>query len=150
MARPAIRFPCAVRRVLLGFRHGNWSIDQDIRIPSMTLPHSVELPADRGKGVTGFWVEVRDGKEEVLYRIGVPDPFEAGMELFDEDGTMRRVNAAGHEATFEVLIPDLPAAAGLHIYSSNPPGDREKRGRAAERIAVIDLQSGKEHGHGRR
>jgi hypothetical protein len=116
----------------------------------MTLPRSVELPADRGKGLTGFWIELRDGKEEVLYRVGLPDPFERGMELFEEGGTMRRVSAAGHDATLEVLVPDLPAAAGLHLFSSNPPGGDEKQRRTAERIAVIDLRAGKEHGHGSR
>jgi hypothetical protein len=125
-------------------------IAQDVRVPSMTLPHAVELPADRGKGLAGFWVEVRDSKGEVLYRIGLPDPFEGGMELFDEGGGMRRVDAAAHEAAVEVLIPDLPAAAGLHVFSSNPSGDREKRGRPAGQVAVIDLTPKQERGHGGR
>ena len=80
MATREITFPCPVRRIRVAWHDGTWRIEKETRVPSMTLPASVELPKSK-RGVTGFWYEAVDRDGQVLYRQTIEDQ-RAGMEVF--------------------------------------------------------------------
>ncbi|SCX95331.1 hypothetical protein SAMN05216420_101435 [Nitrosospira sp. Nl5] len=170
MVSRKITFPCPVRRISVVWREGAWIIENDIRVRSMTLPKSDELPeAARGRGVTGFWYEAVDRQGRTIYRQVMEDPF-LGMEVFggnggnggnrgnggnSDNGRIRRIKTLHRQVSLEILVPDVPDLDALHIYSSNKPSPHEveaqemPRERKAERIAVIHLhgEKGGEHGH---
>jgi hypothetical protein len=152
MATPEIRFPCPVRRIQVAWRDGSWTIENEIRIDSMTLPKSDELPrSPAARGVSGFWYEAVDAQGRALYRQSMQDPFSSGMEMFEEDGSMRRKAAIPREIFFDILAPDMPELVELHFYSSTKPVGPNQEMRAegpAERIATINLRSDKEGDHG--
>ena len=152
MANPEIKFPCPVRRLSVVWRKGEWSIASEVRIESMTLPKSHELPAS-ARGVSGFWFEAVDGKERAVYRQVMQDPF-AGMEVFDKDGKIRRVKDEHQEIGMEILLPDVAELEALHIYSSTMPSADQKEMRKeetkSERVAAISLRRERGGDHGRR
>jgi hypothetical protein len=152
MANPEIKFPCPVRRLSVSWRDGEWTIENEIRIESMTLPKSAELPRDTKKrGVTGFWYEAADRQGRTIYRQLLEDPF-SGMEVFDRDGKMRRIQMEPHQASLQILVPDVPEVEELHIYSSTIPSAHGKEMREqsnAERIATLNLRGEKGGDYGR-
>ncbi len=150
MAQYAVQYPSPARRLHVVWRKGQWSVEGEVRIPSMTLLRSDDLPPSE-HGVSGFWWEAVDDKSQVIYRHRLPDPF-AGMETFEREGRITRVHGKMHdEVTFDVLIPDLPRIAGLHFYSSSKPGmlERESKGPAGK-IAELDIRKREGGDHGRK
>lgn len=90
-SRPsAVASPGPVRRLHVLWRKGQWSIESERHIPSMTLMRSQPLPATshaaHTRGVSGFWYEAVDVQGQVLYRQTMADPFDAGVESFDDHG----------------------------------------------------------------
>ena len=154
MANREVKFPCPVRRISLAWRDGKWTIKNETRVDSMTLPKSDELSeAAKKRGVTGFWYEAVDRQGGIVYRQVVEDPF-LGMEVFDRDGKIRRVKAATHdEVGLEVLVPDVPELEEIHIYSSTRPSKHETEIRdqgKAEHVATISLRGKEGGGYGRK
>lgn len=158
MANREIKFPCPVRRLSVAWREGTWKIENEIRIESMTLPKSDELPEQAmARGVTGFWYEAVDGQGRTIYRQLMEEPF-LGMEVFDRDGKIRRTKPGQHDISLEILVPDVPELEELQIYSSIKPAvhtehaeqkmETRREGRA-ERIATLNLRGEKGGTHGR-
>jgi len=149
---PEIKFPCPVRRISVTWRDNRWTIENEIRIESMTLPKSAELPEDsRKRGVSGFWYEAVDRQGRTIYRQLMEDPF-LGMEVFDRDGKIRRIKTEHHRASLEILVPDLPELEELQLYSSTIPstdGKEMSDRRNAERIARLSLRGDKGGDYGR-
>ena len=113
----AIRWPAPVLRVTLRWDGKSWRIDRQQRVGSMTLPAPDALP--EGEKSRGFWVEVVDRQGRVRHREVMADPL-AGMEQFDEGGVVSRLLHSPHNVLIEVLVPDVPDIAELHLVS-NPP-----------------------------
>lgn len=152
MTNPAIKFPCPVRRISVAWRDGEWSVESEVRVESMTLPKSAELPRDtEQRGVTGVWYEAVDANGRALYRQLMEDPF-LGMEVFDRDGKIKRVMMEHPQTSMEILVPDVPEVEEVQIYSSTMPSTREQKLRElsnAERIATITLRGRKGDDYGR-
>ncbi len=87
-----------------------------VRRVAMRAPGHIEPPAAAAR--TGFWVEVRDGQDNLLYHRALHDPTRADIEVFgDSPGEpMRRVPAEHSEGTFEVIVPDYPHASHLSLF----------------------------------
>ena len=152
MANPEIKFPCPVRRLNVAWRDGEWRIDKETRIESMTLPQSDDLPENAKEGrVSGFWYEAVDEQGRTIYRQQMMDPFSTGMEVFEEDGTIKRKYETPHEVTLKVFVPDVPGLAAIHIYSSTRPTERKRmrQDRPAERIAEISIRGERGGDYGR-
>ena len=148
MPEPQIRYPCPVRRLHVVWHDGEWSIDDEILVPSMTLPASDELPDV--EAISGFWWELVDGEGRTIYRHMLVDPFATHVECFDVGGRISPVPAEPPERmAFDVAIPDVGGAAELHFYSSSTPGRPDEPMRPAERIAALDVRSIRGGGDGR-
>lgn len=120
-----LRWPGPVIRLTLLWDGSDWRIKSEQRVDSMTLPAPDPLPG--GENSRGFWIETVDRDGRVRHREVMPDPL-AGMEQFEEGGLVTRLTHPPHEVLIEVLIPDLPELAEVHLIS-NP----------------ATLQSGHEH-----
>jgi hypothetical protein len=110
----------AVRRVRVRRRGEQWTIEGETRVEEMTLPPSNELPPGRGRPLAGFWYEARDGRGRTLFRRVTRNPAEQAVEVPAADGGLQRVEMARPEVVFDVLIPDLAAAAELCFFESDP------------------------------
>ncbi len=145
MSLPKIDYPCAVRRVRVRWRDGEWSIVKETVVPRMTLPKGQELPERQGRGLSGFWWEAADAAGRVLYRRVMPDPTEPRVEILDRDGSIRRHPIAAPEVTFDLLVPDLPEVAEVRIFSDREPrpaapGEARRPVGAARQVATLAIR----------
>lgn len=112
--------PRAVLRIRVRRRGERWSIEKLTRIEEMTLPPSRELPATRGRPISGAWCELTDDAGEVLFRTMLPHPPDGGVEVPAEEGGLHRVDAERHEEVFDVLVPDSTRARTLLVFVADP------------------------------
>ena len=115
-----IRWPAPVIRLSLRWDGQRWLIVSEHRVKSMTLPAPASLPdGDRSRG---FWIETIDREGRVRHRDVMADPL-LGMEQFGTDGAIKRLDHPAHTVEIEVLIPDFPELAEVHVVS-NPVARR--------------------------
>lgn len=77
----------------------------------------------------GYFAEVRDESGELLHRRPLHDPLRQTIEVFEEDGSIRRVENPEQEGEFQVLVPDLPTAGEFSLHGP-PAGKAEWHGRS--------------------
>src|SRR5829696_9209911 len=148
-----IDWPAPVLRVHLHWDGQVWSVDDAIRVASMTLPRS---DATDPTSTTGFWVGARDVDGRLRYRLRLTHPL-LGMEQFDDTGSVTRLTHAAHEIDIEVVVPDREPVAELEIVSKpgvGPAGIEPYTVRLAidrHRVRVVGSDvppaRGDDHGH---
>lgn len=139
-----IRWPAPVLRLTLSWNGTAWRITSQRRVPSMTLPAPAVLP--QGDKSRGFWVEVLDRQGRVRHREVLADPL-TGMEQFDTGGQVRRLMHPAHDVQIEVLVPDLPELAELHLVSNplaRPGGHDTASGPERTRLSLGERPPGKD------
>ena len=73
-------------------------------------------------GESGFWVELRDASQKVLYRRVMDDPTFRYEAPVDDNGALRsQQTTARRIGTFTVVVPFLPLARTLMVWASRPP-----------------------------
>lgn len=110
-----------------------------------TVPPSVEI----GEGErSGFWYELRDDEERVLYRRVLATPFSGEREVYDQEtGAPSWVAAARSAGTLWLLVPSLPDARQLVLHGSPPeagrlhgrPSESGRRAGAARELVRFDI-----------
>jgi hypothetical protein len=135
-----------VLRVRVERKGGKWRLVKQVRVPEMTIPHSVDLPAPARAGrLTGSWFEAVDERGKVLYRrmFHMPPP---GVEVFEEDGTISRVTKATDDYCTDLLLPDLPEVSAVRVFSEQLGKEVEvepaKAARPVVPVAVFQLREG--------
>ena len=73
-------------------------------------------------GNSGFWLELRDRRDETVAHRVVSRQVVGSVEVFSPDGTVRRVVGPVPVSVFEVLLPDVPGAAQV-VLIGEPVGD---------------------------
>jgi hypothetical protein len=132
-----------VVRLRFLWQRGKLSIAKRILIAEKTIPPHQELPnLPEGLDLHGFWFEVTTQNGEVLYRRFMENPLEPSAEVFDKSGQISRMDIVKEETIFDLLIPDLPEAAELHLYCNPSPISRSRptRGAARKPFITIDLK----------
>jgi len=89
------------------------------RIPvEATVPASDDPPLLAGEH--GSWLELLDASNRRLYRLLLHDPIPTDTEVFSPDPrqTMTRLPVAPKQAVFSVLVPELPEAETVALFSS--------------------------------
>ncbi len=89
-------------------------------------------PTTPPEGQTGFWMEVRDPKLQVLHRQIMSDPVMTNPEVFsNEPGkTIARSETPIAKGAFTVLVPRMPDSDHLAFVRMDP----EVRAKAASRL----------------
>jgi hypothetical protein len=121
-------------RLLIEYDKSGFSIT-DSRPLETLAPASHALDAPRA--TSGFWVELRDAKKNVLYRRVMPNPVQSDVEIFDPEGLHRHA-VEEPKGVFTVLVPDIPDAEEIAFVSSPP--DPAKRQNAAREVAAMPLR----------
>ncbi|MBZ4319244.1 hypothetical protein [Streptomyces huiliensis] len=75
---------------------------------------------DERPGVKGFWVELRDARQQPLYRRVMHPPVRYDAEVFsdDPDRSLARVPVDEPKGAFAVLVPELADADHVALVSS--------------------------------
>jgi hypothetical protein len=122
-------------RLLIRYDKSGFSIAESR--PLETLPpasHALEVP----RATSGFWIELHDAKNNVLYRRAMPNPVQSDVEIFDPERGPHRHAVKDPEGVFTVLVPDMPDAEEIVFVSS--PFDPAKRQNAARKVAAMPLR----------
>jgi hypothetical protein len=121
-------------RLLIEYDRSGFSISKSWHIETLApASHSLETRLN----ASGFWIELRDGSDKLLYRRVLHDPAPVDVEVFDPDRGLRRVALDEPKGVFTVLVPDLPDAEEIAIVSS--PIDLRKRESTARQVARLPL-----------
>lgn len=88
------------------------------RLDKQTAPSYAWEGAD---GESGFWVELRDPSQQLLYRRVLDDPTFRYEAPVDDNGALRTQEISGRKGTFIVVVPFLPQARTLMVWASRPP-----------------------------
>lgn len=105
------------------------------QLVEMTVPLS--HPTTGYSGHTGFWFELRDANENTIYRRIVPDPLGGYHEVPSPQGTFTHTPITVSPQVFELVVPELPAAASLVMFGTpaEPPSPIGTRAQEAARTA---------------
>ncbi len=125
-------------RLLVEYDKSGFSISESWPLETLA-PQSHSLDAPRA--TSGFWVELRDAKRNVLYRRVIQNPVAADVEVFDPEEGVHRHAVEDPKGVFTVLVPDIPEAEEIAFVSS--PTDPAKRQNAARQVAALPLRGGR-------
>jgi hypothetical protein len=100
-------------------------------LPSQPLPDTSDRETQRG--FTGWWIELRDARDRVLYRRVLHDPLGTSVEVRVGDRWQR--TQVPPRGTFSVTVPLLADAATFALVG--PPSD-DLHGRSRE-LGSFDL-----------
>lgn len=87
------------------------------RLPMICPPSVGEAPQARKNG--GFWMELRDGNNHVLFHRLIHSPLIGSVEVHSPDGKIERKFGEVKESIFEVLLPDNPAAESIALIGES-------------------------------
>jgi hypothetical protein len=85
----------------------------------------------------GFWYELRDADNTPLYRQVVHNPLRYDAEVYLDEETIVRQVFDDYADTFDLLVPKLPTATQIALFSS--PLNPETLGEAASELATFSL-----------
>jgi len=107
-----------------------------------------EQPAGMDQRGPGVFAEVRNDREETLYRANISSQLDPTVEVFAPDGSMQRVDAPGQTRVFVVITPDPPEARSLVVVRRGgepQAGDERVQTEAVtteQELARVDLTGG--------
>jgi hypothetical protein len=84
----------------------------------MILPPS--HPLETTEAQTGFWFTLADNQGKPVYRRTVQNPIRYDREVFSNDPahpSIQRVPVAQPKGTFVMLVPDVPEARTVQLFS---------------------------------
>ena len=92
-----------------------------------------------GRPEAGFWYELRNTDEQVLYRRLAQNPMRGSAEVLTEDRErpIARERLSEVRGEFVLHVPDLRAARSLVLFAS--PLEPERLSEPAEEIGRVDL-----------
>ncbi len=92
------------------------------RISTIAPPDDSDL-TERGRA--GYWVELRDGAGEALYRQVITNPFRTAGEAHTPVPGRHptHVPTVAPEGAFQVVVPDLAGAHEVVLHGLTEPGE---------------------------
>lgn len=130
-------------RLIFRFEDGEYSLLRRREVAGMAPPSE---PLDRGerRARSGFWVELVDPEGRALYRRVMQHPIRTRAEVPDEEGGFTNRVSVARQGTFSVLVPNLPDAAELVLFSS--PLERPQAPEPAEAVVRVPVREREEEG----
>ena len=129
---PESRYGKASRRTLrLTFRASG----SDVKLVSterlgMICPPVVGERPEAGRN-SGFWLELRDKENRVIFHRILHAPFGNSVEVHSPDGKIRREFGPLEENIFQVLVPDDDNAGSVALMGEWPEKQKTKRKQTA-------------------
>jgi hypothetical protein len=125
-------------RLTFSYNRENVTLDFTQTLEEMPTPESDPLEHDPE---AGFWYELRDAENTTLYRQVLQNPVRYDAEIYLEAGeTIVRQVFDDYADTFDLLVPALPTATQIALFSS--PLNPETLGEAATELATFSLKNG--------
>ena len=105
-----------------------------------TPPSDAMEGREKSREQSGFWFELRDREGRALYRRVLHNPMQMSAEVLSDnpERSFERHPISNPRGTFFLLIPDLPEAQTVSIWSS--PMEPEAALKAAREIASFSLR----------
>jgi hypothetical protein len=112
------------------------------RLDMICPPSVVERPEMGKHG--GFWLELRDANDQVLFHRILDNPLGASVEVHSPDGKIERIFGDVKENVFEVLLPDDHNAQTVALIgeSLDSAALRKRKRRESRELARFDLPQG--------
>jgi hypothetical protein len=95
---------------------------------------------DTEKDQTGTWVTLSDAQGTPVYRRTLQNPIRYDREVFSNNPahpSIQRVPVEKPKGTFVLLVPDLPEARNVHLFSH--PLEPAAQGLPAREIASFTI-----------
>src|SRR6266508_2208561 len=122
-------------RLLIEYDQSRFTVRESWSLETLAPPSH---PLVAAQAQSGFWFELRDGKDSVVYRRVMENPVQFDVEVHDpERGPYRRA-VEEPKGVFTILIPDLPEAQEI-VFVSSPLDPAESAG-PAEQVARLTLR----------
>jgi hypothetical protein len=105
------------RRLTFSYKGTNIKIISQHKIEKV-LPPSDYLDTKNNR--SGFWYEITDDNQNILYQKSISNPIQTDIEVFSnklEESIMRQ-KISQIEGTFSILIPDLPDAKTFSLFGN--------------------------------
>jgi hypothetical protein len=104
----------------------------------MLLPSAVKTPIHQGQ--SGFWYELRDRQDRVLYQRAIHNPIRFEREIFPEnpEEPIRRAKVANPRGVFDLLVPDVPEGEIVVLFSS--PFEPERSAAPASELFRVSIK----------
>lgn len=114
---------------------------------NMICPSSVGERPEEGKH-GGFWMELRDANDRVLFHRILHSPLGDSVEIHSPDGKIRRVFGEVKENVFEVLLPDVTNASFITLIGESrvPAEAIEKRTGGSSELSRFNVPIGEKGG----
>lgn len=125
-------------RVTISLAQGKVQVLHAMRVAMKAL---APPPAAPTKESTGYWFEVRDQEGKLLYHRPLPHGDMESVEVFDEEGGIRRVASSNPERKIDLIIPDFPHAAELTLHGPARREERMKPSAVLNRVPMEHLRS---------
>jgi hypothetical protein len=106
----------------------------------MTLPPS-DLVSDQ-EGQQGFWAELKDEKDQTLFRRVMHNPMSGDIEVFSNDPkqTISRHTIPSPKGVFVVVVPDTAETHAVTLSSSTRSGPSALATQPSREIARFELK----------
>lgn len=123
----------------LTFSYNRESVTLDSIQTLEEMPTSESDPLEHDPEA-GFWYELRDADNTTLYRQVIHNPLRYDAEIYLDEETIVRQVFDDYADTFDLLVPKLPTATQIALFSS--PLNPETLGEAATELATFSLTEG--------
>ena len=130
--------PNRALRLIFSYNGGQTKLESQHEVEMMALPSD---PTGAYEGHSGFWVELRDAEERVVYRRITRNPIEEEHEAPSGDPSrpFTRVRTESDEGTFAVLVPQIESAEAL-VLCASPTGERLHAPYEITRVAIKEAR----------
>lgn len=122
------------------------SYDQgEVKLESATPLEMRALPSQEVSGheqQAGFWVELRDTADQVLYRRVLHNPIRHEVEIYPASPTEQFSRGVVDQprGSFDVVVPALPGAQAVALFGNLPEPGQRSEGQAALQARSLAAQ----------
>lgn len=112
-----------------------------IKLVSQDKVEKILPPSTKISNRSGFWYEVADDKQNVLYQRIISSPIQTDVEVFSNESkeSIMRQKVSNIQGVFSILIPDFPEARTFSLFSSPIENGEIAIQKAATKIFQMDL-----------